>query len=106
MRVYEYVDRESLPVNANLVKVKWVHVNKGTTRNSNVRCRLVAQEFNDGSNRDELFAGTPPLYIMRIILSIYATASNHEANKIMILDVKGAFLYGSAKRDIFIELPV
>ena len=53
-----------------------------------------------------MFAGTPPLYIIRAILSIFATQDNHLENKLMILDVKGAFLYGEAKREIYIQLPI
>ena len=105
MRVYQYVNRENVPEGSNIVNVKWVHVNKGSRDDPNVRCRLVAQEFNDGTGKDDLFAGTPPLYIIRAILSIFASSDNHLTNKIMILDVKGAFLYGDAKRDIYIELP-
>ena len=105
MKVYDYVDRNSVPNDANIVNVKWVHVNKGTMDKQVVRCRLVAQEFNDGSNKDELFAVTPPLYIVRAILSLFATGDNYKVNGLMVLDVKGAFLYGSARRDIYIELP-
>ena len=59
MKVYQYVEKDNVPEEANIISVKWVHVNKGTPDKPNVRCRLVAQEFNDGSQKDELFAGTP-----------------------------------------------
>ena len=105
MQVYQYVKRQDVPDNSNIVNVRWVHVNKGSAEEPVVRCRLVAQEFNDGNNKDELFAGTPPLYIIRMMMSMFASSDNHCTNKLMILDVKGAFLYGNAKRDIYIELP-
>ena len=61
MQVYEYVHRESLSYDALTVNVRWVHVNTGTPSEPKVRCRLVAQEFKDGENKDELFAGIPPV---------------------------------------------
>ena len=65
----------------------------------------MCQEFNDGTNKDELFAGTPPLYVMKLMLSVFASGGNQRSKKLMIMDVKSAFLYGSVKRNIFIELP-
>ena len=59
MGVYSYCDRRSIPHESKLVNVRWVHVNKGSCDNPVVKCRLVCQEFNDGYNCDELFAGTP-----------------------------------------------
>ena len=53
---------------AKLVKTKWVDTNKGTSADPQVRCRLVAMEFND-ERRDDLFAGTPPLTGLRYLLS-------------------------------------
>ena len=66
----------------------------------------MAPEFNDGSSKYELRDGTPPLYIVRTILSLYATGGNHVTHNNMILYVKGAFIYGDAQRDIYIELPI
>ena len=83
-----------------------VHVNKGTSSNPNIRCRLVCQEFNDGSCKDELFVGTPPLYIMRLLISMFASSGLHDNQNVMTMDVKSAFLYGDVKRDIFIGLPI
>ena len=62
MKVYEYVLRGIAKQNPNgkFVGVRWVKVNKGTVEDPNVRCRLVAQEFAKGEERDDLFAGTPP----------------------------------------------
>ena len=83
-----------------------MHVNKGSCDNPVVKCRLVCQEFNDGYNCDELFAGTPPLYVMRLIISLFASGNNHLHKKLMIMDVKSAFLYGNVKRELYIELPI
>ena len=105
MKVYSYFNRSELPEGSKIIGVKWVHVNTGNANDQVVRCRLVCQEFNDGTSKDELFAGTPPLYVMKLILSVFASEANQLNKKIMIMDAKSAFLYGSVKRDIYIELP-
>ena len=38
-------------------------------------------------------------------MSMYATWQNHMSNNVMIMDVNSAFIYGNARRDIYIELP-
>ena len=108
MKVYEYViqnqaleDPESV-----IIDVRWDVVNKGTLEEPNVRCRLVGREFADKGNRDDLFAGTPPLVTIRILLSILSKrAFSEEDMGAMNLDVKGAFLYGKTKRNVYIWLP-
>ena len=45
MQVYDYVHRNDVPLNTKIVGVKWVHVNKGTVEEPNIRCRLVCQAF-------------------------------------------------------------
>ena len=55
-------------------------------------------------NRDDLFAGTPPLFAMRVLLSSVASQPRGKRDAVMILDVKRAFFYGDMKRDFFIEL--
>ena len=67
MQVYEYISRDAVPANSHIVNVRWVHVNKGSIDEPKVRCSLVEQEFKDGDSKDELFAGTPPLYIVRLM---------------------------------------
>ena len=106
MNVYSYISRaEVMQSCGKIIKVKWVRLNKGTPHDPQVRCRLVGQEFNDGEGKDELFAGTPPLYVVRALLSMVASQGGHSRMKVMIMDVKSAFLYGDVKREIFIELP-
>ena len=64
MKVYSYCKRSDVPENSKNIGVKWVHVNKGSEKDHIIRCRLVCQDFNDGTNKDELFAGTPPLFVI------------------------------------------
>ena len=85
------------------VKVKWVRVNKGCKMNPKIRCRLVAQEVAYGERIDELFAGTPSLSSVKIALHLAAEGGCDY--KLMVMDVKCAFLYGKMKRNIYIELP-
>ena len=100
MGVYEYIDRKTAEKDeeGKFVKVKWVRTKKG----GGVRCRLVAQELGYGERLDELFAGTPSLGAVRLGL---AYAMRKKTYKVMVLDVKCAFLYGTARRRVYIELP-
>ena len=55
---------------------------------------------------DDLFAGTPPLVTIRVLLSLLAKRRSEEADiSAMVIDVKGAFLYGRTKRRVYIWLP-
>ena len=68
------------------VKTRWVQTAKG----DEVRCRFVAQEFAKGDPREDLFAGTPPLFSARLLVS--RTASSPEPQcTLMVLDVSCAF---------------
>ena len=49
------------------IGVKFVDVNKGDEVNPNYRSRLVAKEFRDGS--ESIFAGTPPLEALKLLIS-------------------------------------
>ena len=51
------------------MSVRWVDTNKGTPEVVDVRCRLVGREFAEKGNRDDLFAGTPPLEAKRLLMS-------------------------------------
>ena len=104
MNVYEYVLRETVKRrNGKLIGVRWVDILKG----SDVRSRLVAQEFASDCERDDIFAGTPPLAATKFVLSDVASSgrSGPGAKRVMILDIKRAFLYGDIEEEIHIELP-
>ena len=80
-----------------------VFVKKG----DKVRCRLVAQEFAGSDKREDLYAGTPPLSATRYLLSDSVSRGRRERfrRKLMVVDVKRAFLHGLCTRSIYIELP-
>ena len=69
-----------------------------------MRCRLIAQELGYGIRDDELYAGTPSLATMKLMLAWFSCMCPME-NSMMIVDVKSAFLYGAARRTIYIEFP-
>ena len=54
------------------VTVKWVDVNKGDDESPNYRSRLVAREIRL-PGEDPVFAPTPPLESVRMVLSLAAT---------------------------------
>jgi len=84
-----------------------VDTNKGSREEPQVRSRLAGQEFAHGEVRDDLFAATPPLVASRILLSALASRGRRGADghRILLLDVKKAFLYGRIQRSVYIELP-
>ena len=90
-----------------IIKTKWIDINKGDQKNPVYRSRFVGKEFNNGEV-DGLFAGTPPLEALRLILSRTATnRSKAEPKTVMINDVSRAFFAAPmrAGRHLCIELP-
>ena len=85
------------------VGVRWVDSRKS----SGVRSRLVARDFKGKDNdRDDLFAATPPLEGIRLLLSRAATVMKHgRTNKLMFIDAKKAHLNPKCDEDVYIELP-
>ena len=104
-KVYTYVKKEVAKADkeGKIVGVRWVDILKG----NDVRSRLVAQEFASSDERDDIFAATPPLAATKVLLSDFCSRSAHGCRdlKIMILDVKKAFLYGDIEDKIYIKLP-
>ena len=105
--VYEVVPRDhQKKTGGKVIGTRWVDVNKGDAANPNCRSRLVGREFNVGRD-DSLYAATPPLEALRLVLSDAATwtGTNRERKAIMINDVRRAYFYARATRDIYIEIP-
>jgi hypothetical protein len=104
MGVWKKVTRDTAQNDpeGNIVGTRWVLVKKG----EKVRCRLVAQEFAGEDKREDLYAGTPPLTATRYLLSdIVSRGRNNQKGKLMVVDVKRAFLHGVCTRSIYVELP-
>ena len=89
------------------IEVRWVDVNNGTKEVLKVRSRLVGQEFAHGERRDDLYAPTPPQAAARFLLSTCASRGKRGPGdyRILLLDIKKAFLYGKMSRNVYIELP-
>ena len=91
---------------ATILSTKWVVTNKGTPKAPVPKGRLVAREFVSTLDRDALFSGTPDLAIARGLISKAATCRSSQGKlKIVLLDVKAAFLHGDCERPFFMELP-
>ena len=73
--VYERVPR-SHPVHTRgkIIKVRCVDVNKGDALDTNYRLRLVGRKFNVRRD-DALYAATPPLETLRVVISHASTHS-------------------------------
>eukprot|EP00973_Karenia_brevis_P084664 11748684-Karenia_brevis.AAC.1 len=99
--VYSKVLRES--AKGPVISTKWLDVNKGDCDSPDYRSRLVGREIKK-DNRMDLFAATPPLESLRYIVSRCAR-NRHRGFKIMTNDVKRAYFYAAATREIYIEIP-
>jgi hypothetical protein len=83
------------------VTVKWVDTEK---LGGVVRSRLVARDFKSKGEkeREDLFAATPPLELLKAQLS---RAASKKGRKVLVIDVKKAHLYPLCESEVFIELP-
>lgn len=70
-----------------------------------MRCPFVAQEFAQGGPMDDLVAGTPPLFVARLVLSRSASSA-HEGLCVIVLDMSCALFYANIKRTLCIEFLV
>ena len=107
--VYHHVPRRIAEADpeGKFIGVRWVDVNKGTKEVPKVRSRLVGQEFAHGPRRDVMYAPTPPLAAARYLLSTCASRgkSGPGNHRILLLDIRKAFLYGKILRTVYIGLP-
>ena len=106
--VYRVVPRSHQRMTGGkIVSTRWVDTNKGDSLKPNCRSRLVGREFNVERD-DSLYASTPPLESLRIILSNAATWTKGQSEtrkNVMINDVRRAYFYAKVSRDIYVELP-
>ena len=85
------------------IQARWVDVNKGDRRSPDYRSRRVGKELNFGVDL-ALYAATPPLEALRLILSQAATGKRAKGQRVMINYVKRAYFHAKVTRDIYIEL--
>ena len=71
--VYEYATKTQREQTlGKIIGVRWADVNKGDSEEPEYRSRLVGREFHVGKD-DALYALTPPLEALRVIISHVAT---------------------------------
>ena len=91
------------------ISTKWVDTDKTHgTGTPMVRSRWVARDFKDPKEKDreDLFSATPPIELMRFVLSRQATMrKDGQVRKTMFLDIKKAHLAPLCKIDVYVELP-
>ena len=86
--------------------MRWVDVNKGDATDTYYRSRLVGREFNIGRD-DALYAATPPLEALRLVISHAATHQSSGVRRmVMINDVRRAYFYAKIQRGVYVELPM
>ena len=100
MRVYDKVPREQ-SIGKPTVKTMWIDINKGDMKEPKIRSRLVGKEYRTDDDPG-LYAATPPLEALRIILS---RAANDSRRRVMVNDVSRAYFNAPATRELYIEIP-
>ena len=83
------------------IRVKSVDRNEGDRQHMNVRSRQVAKQINTGKEQG-LFAATPPLEALRMLLSAKVTGNKPQV--LMLNDVNRAYLYARTTSDMYVEL--
>ena len=104
MNVHSYatIDEINMTPGAKIIGTTWVDTIKGPAGSPQYKSRLCGQEFARGDRQDDLYAPTPPLLGIRLLASLCASSPG---KRLMVLDVKRAFLYGDAVRPLFTKLP-
>ena len=112
IELYDEVDvQECLDMTGkHPTSTRWIDVDKGTE----VRCRLVARDFkgHGEGERADLFAATPPLEALRMILRMAMVKRvrkrwGGQQGKIMVIDVKKAHLNAKLEEGemVYVSLP-
>jgi len=95
----------TLPAHAKKVGVKWIYKSKLNKEGKvdKYKVRLVAKGYTQtkGINYNEVFALVARWDIVRIVLAVAA----QEGWNVYQLDVKGAFLYGELKEEVYVNQP-
>ena len=112
-QVYEKVPTEECwrETGAAPIGTRWVDVNKGDDDKPEYRSRLVAKEIKT-NKREDLFAATPPLEALKILLSLavtegigYQPGGKLQGCKLDFIDVRRAYFHANARRKVYVELP-
>ena len=82
------------------IDVRCIDHNLGDSSRPLLRSRLVAKDFNTGPD-DELYAGTPPLEALKLIVSHAATGS--KSRGITTDDLSRAYLHGPCRSELYVR---
>merc|ERR1712039_988538 len=106
MGVYEKVPREEAQRNnCKTISTRWLDTNKGDSTVPNYRSRLVGREIKRDKRLD-LFAATPPLKTIKLLLAKCAHEQSCSApSRIAVVDIKRAYFYAPSRRAVYIEIP-
>ena len=90
------------------ISSRWIDVNKGDEARPQYRSRLVIQEVRS-SNIEAIFAATPPLESVRMLLSLQRTGHQKDARgrgrKVMFIDIRRAHWTARIFREVYVALP-
>lgn len=107
MKVWRKISRaEAQRRGYKVIQVRWLDVNKGDREHPFYRSRLVGKEFNDGAG-DGLFASTPSLEALRLLISDVATEDmpGDKMEKVIVIhDVSRAFFEAPMRRYLCVEI--
>ena len=106
MGVYSKVPRSiARDKNAKVITTRWIDTNKGDKTNTDYRSRLVGREIKKDTRLD-LFAATPPLETMKLLISKCARGQGgRDPMRMAVIDIKRAYLYAAARREVSIGNP-
>ena len=104
MGVYEKVPKSEAR-GQTIVSTRWVDTNKGDDEHEDYRSRLVGREIKTNV-RPDLFAATPPLETIKLLIERCAQGQNRTRPlRIGIVDVRRAYFYAEASREVYISIP-
>ena len=99
------------------ISVRWVEINKGDDDHPNTRSRLVAREIRM-AGEEAIFAPTPPLESLRMVLSHAVTSfpgerpkvfdpHSPERSQVIALDISRAYFNAATPVDLptYVALP-
>ena len=101
MGVYEYYPQAKWKEVPDVVKVGVRRVD--VFKSGHDRSLFVAMEFAITSQEDS-FAATPPPSAVNMLLSECASRTKGAMKRLMVIDIKKAFLHGMIKWNVFSEL--
>ena len=90
------------------IKTRWIDINKGDKIHPELRSRLASKDYNTGK-RPDLFAATPPLEALKLLISIWMTEvmgyGNFEPYVMDFIHIHRAYFHAYATREVYVDLP-